>query len=325
LSALVLLALLAGADAGLAVANPGAPTVAASVDRTEARVGDVIKLTITAVAGRETPINLPRALELGPFSELDDQSRKIEERDLGDGKMQRRFLLAIAAYEPGAVTLPGLEVTYLGRGGEVLSTRTEPIAMKITSLLANEAEPVLKENAPPVQVLQRDLLLVYVGAGVGAALFGALAASFVRRRLRARAAIRPAPPLRPPHEIALDKLDRLGVRALAEQADFRPLYFEMSEIIREYLGARFGFDALEMTTEELVDQLRRRGAGPIETTGWLSQCDLVKFAKLPPTVAEARGAFELAIRIVESTRPRPDPQVGHGALVGPPPQEANHA
>jgi hypothetical protein len=46
--------------------------------------------------------------------------------------------------------------------------------------------------------------------------------------------------------------------------------------------------------------------------GWLSSCDLVKFAKLTPAVAEARGAFETAVRIVETTRPRAEPQVGEG-------------
>ena len=42
-----------------------------------------------------------------------------------------------------------------------------------------------------------------------------------------------------------------------------------------------------------------------EIQGWLSACDLVKFAKVSPTAAEARGALESAIRIVTATRPAP--------------------
>jgi hypothetical protein len=93
-------------------------------------------------------------------------------------------------------------------------------------------------------------------------------------------------------------------------------------VIREYLGARFGFDSLELTTEELIDELRRAAGGKLvlgEISGWLSGCDLVKFAKLSPSASEARGALELAIRIVESTRPRPEPQVGAGAGAKAPP------
>ena len=81
----------------------------------------------------------------------------------------------------------------------------------------------------------------------------------------------------------------------------------MSEVIREYLGARFGFDSLELTTDELLAELRRSASrelvlGQIE--GWLSGCDLVKFAKISPSASEARGTLETAILIVSSTRPR---------------------
>ncbi len=316
-----------------------APTVAGRVDRAEARVGDVITLTVTAVGPRSTPVNLPRTLELAPFSELDEHNRKVHEQDIGDGRMRREWAVQVAAYEPGDIVLPAVDVTYLGNGGEVLTARTVPIAIKITSLLANEPEPKLKDNSPPVRVLERDLLPVYVAGGLVAAAIGALAALAVRRRLRARAAYRPAPPPRPAHEIALEKLDRLGAGGFAEDADHRPYYFALSEVIREYLGARFGFDSLELTTEELLETLRRCAQGALqdadagrigaaffsETSAWLGACDLVKFAKVLPSAAEARGALEAGIRIVESTRPRPEPALAQGASVPPVPQEPARA
>ena len=83
----------------------------------------------------------------------------------------------------------------------------------------------------------------------------------------------------------------------------------MSEVIRDYLGGRYGFDSLEMTTDELVAELKRHAGRELhllgEIQGWLSACDLVKFAKVSPTAAEARGALESAIRIVTATRPAP--------------------
>jgi hypothetical protein len=327
LSAL-LIALLLAVDAHPKVADQqSAPiTVSSRVDRNEARVGDVVTLIVTAVGPVGTPVNLPRSLELGPFSELDDQNRKLEERDLGDGKMRREFRLFVAAYEPGEATLPAVEVTYIGHNGEVLSTRTLPIDIKITSLIANEPEPALKDTAQPVRVLQQDLLLVYIAGGLAAAGLGGLATVLVRRRLRARASQRPEPPPRPAHEIALERLDRLGAAGFTEDGDHRPFHFELSEVIRDYLGGRFGFDALEMTTEELVEELRRRAPRELvlgEVAGWLTGCDLVKFAKISPTATEARGALEMAIRIVESTRPRPQPQVGVPGAP-PPSQEAAH-
>ncbi|HET6147163.1 MAG TPA: BatD family protein [Polyangia bacterium] len=295
----------ATADAGAAAApDPDAPTVTARVDKAEAHVGDAINLTVTAIGRRGVAVNLPSTIALDPFTVLD---RKEAEQDLGDGKLRREFILMIAAYEPGEVEIPPVEVTYLGKRGEVRSARTTPVAIKIASLIANEPEPALKDIAPPVAVRQQDLLLAYIAAGLLAAAIGALVTWLVVRRLRGRALHRPGPPPRPAHEIALEKLDRLGAYGFLENADNRPFYFAVSEVIREYLGARFGFDSLELTTDELVAQLRRSAGRELimgEVQGWLSTCDLVKFAKISPSASEARGTLETAILIVSSTRPR---------------------
>src|SRR6185369_3812443 len=139
-----------------------------------------------------------------------------------------------------------------------------------------------------------DLLLAYIGGGVVAAALGALLAFAIVRRMRARVALRPGPPPRPAHEIALERLDRLGSYGFFENADNRPFYFAVSEIIREYLGARFGFDSLELTTDELLEELTRRADNQLvkgEIARWLASCDLVKFAKTSPSAAEARGTL----------------------------------
>ncbi|HVR64510.1 MAG TPA: BatD family protein [Polyangia bacterium] len=300
-----------GAPAAAAAAapdsDPDAPTVTARADKTEGHVGDVFTLVVTAISKRGVPVNLPSTLDLAPFSLLD---RKENESDLGDGRVRREFALGVAAYEPGEVEIPAVEVTYLGKGGEVRTAKTEPVAITIKSLIANDPEPTLKDAAPPVVVMQRNWLLLYVAAALAAAALGALVAWLVIRRLRARASARPGPPPRPPHEIALERLDRLGAYGFLENADNRPFYFAVSEVIREYLGARFGFDSLELTTDELVAELHRRAERELvlgEIEGWLSAADLVKFAKISPSAAESRGTLETAIRIVTSTRPRHEP------------------
>jgi hypothetical protein len=114
------------------------------------------------------------------------------------------------------------------------------------------------------------------------------------------------------------------VYGFLENADNRPFYFAVSEVIREYLGGRYGFDSLELTTDELCAELRKRSGRDLvlgEIQGWLSACDLVKFAKISPSAAEARGALEGAIRIVATTRPAPEPTPGAAAS----PAEAQHA
>jgi hypothetical protein len=300
----------AAANTAAVAADPDAPTVTARTDKAQVHVGDPVQLTITTIASRGVPVNLPATLDLEPFSILD---RKEAEQDLGDGRVRREFVVTVAAYEPGEVEIPSIEVTYLGKGGEVRTTQTTPIPVKIASLIANEPEPALRDNAPPVAVLEQNLLFIYIAGGLLAAALGAAIAWMVVRRLRNRAAQRPGPPPRPAHEIALEKLDRLGTYGFLENADNRPFYFAVSEVIREYLGARFGFDSLEMTTDELMDELRKRASREVvlgEVEGWLTGCDLVKFAKISPTATESRGTLEGAIRIVVATRPLVAPAPG---------------
>jgi hypothetical protein len=293
-------------DAG--VVDRDAPTVAARLQAGDTiHVGDAVTFVVTAISRRNVPVNLPGALDLGAFTVLD---HKEGEQDLGDGRVRHEFTLTIAAYEPGEKEIPAVEVTYLGKAGDVRTARTAAVPVKVTSLIANEPEPALKEATAPVVVMEENRLLIYLGAGLLAAALGAFVAWLIVRRMRARIAARPGPPPRPAHEIALERLDRLGQYGFLEDADNRPFYFSVSEVIREYLGARFGFDSLELTTDELIDELKRNGRdlGLIqgEITGWLSACDLVKFAKISPSAAEARGSLETALRIVTSTRPRPE-------------------
>jgi hypothetical protein len=313
-----------GSDAGIAAAavDPDAPTVAARADKGEAHVGDPIRISIVAVAKSGVPVNLPGTFDLGPFTLL-GRDETIEQ-NLGDGRVRREFAFKVAAYEPGQVELPAIEVTYLGPAGEVKTVRTAPLAIKIASLIANEPEPALKDAATTVSVMEENRIPLYIGGGLLGAAVGALITFFIVRKLRARRGERPGPPPRPAHEIALERLDRLGAYGFLENADNRPFYFAVSEVIRDYLGARYGFDSLEMTTDELIGELKTQVGRELmlgEIQGWLSACDLVKFAKVSPTANEARGALESAIRIVTTTRAAPVVAAGTTANVS----EAQHA
>jgi len=99
-------------------ADPDAPTVAARVDKATAHVGDAIAVTVTAVARKGVPVNLPNVLDLGAFSLLE---RAESEADLGDGRVRREFILKVAAYEPGRqVTLLASEARYWLRFNKAL-------------------------------------------------------------------------------------------------------------------------------------------------------------------------------------------------------------
>jgi len=301
--------------------SPDAPTVSVRVDLDEVAVGDVISLVITSIAPSKVAINLPTQLSLQPFELL---NRSQSETDLGDGRMRREFVLQIAAFQPGNHVVPPVPLTYLGGGGAVRTVSSSEVKVRIKSLIVNEPEPTLKPDSPPVRVYEDRLWPAYLLGGLMAAGAGLLLGFWLRRRWRDRKVVRPLPPPRPAHEIAFEKLDRLGAE-LQPDMDLRPFYFQLSETLREYLGNRFGFDSLELTTDELMAELERRPHRQLvmgQVQGWLSACDLVKFAKIAPTDIEARGALETAIQIVTATRARPD---SAGTAMSTPAEDIRHA
>src|SRR5690606_36232133 len=103
---------------------------------------------------------------------------------------------------------------------------------------------------------------------------------------------------RPPWEVALEELDEVRHAGLLEAHRYSEYFDRTSDALRRYLGARFGFDGLESTTDEILAALKKQAAGyvrlddgaasPYPTPGvsfdsiarFLRECDLVKFANL---------------------------------------------
>jgi len=101
---------------------------------------------------------------------------------------------------------------------------------------------------------------------------------------------------------------------LLDDADRKPAYLAMSEILRTYIGRRWGFSALDLTTEEIRQNLVTRsgsGAAADMVCPWLENSDFVKYARYDASPEEARQALYEARLFIERTRaPEPVPQVG---------------
>jgi hypothetical protein len=302
-----------GAGEAAAPAGPDAPTVTATLDKSEVNVGDRVTLTITAIARPGITVTLPQKPDLGKLEVLDRDDGDKNGRDLGDGRRAFQFTLGVAAYEPGELEVPPIEVGWVGQNGEIQTATTAEVPLKVAALVPPEGEKQeLQPIRPPRSALVEDKrvkkVLAWTGVGLCALalvwlllrLFGRLR----RRRVEAReeAALVPS---RPPDEVAMEKL-----RALRAQGDFaadlyRPFYFAVAEVVREYLGARYGFDSLELTTSELIDALGDKAphlaAADGDVVRFLVETDLVKFAKAGSTDEDARAALDQAEAIVLST------------------------
>jgi hypothetical protein len=132
---------------------------------------------------------------------------------------------------------------------------------------------------------------------------------------------------RPAHDVALEKLRALAGGPELAADDRRPFYFAHTEIVREYLGRRYGLTTLELTTRELLDALERVDLGPGRDAlaAWLEACDLVKYAGARATEEEAQAALAQAVDLVERTRPQVTVVPGAGGAPPPVAEGRQHA
>ncbi len=267
--------------------------------------GDLVHVTIVVrLRGEDDDVAIPRQ-DLG---DLELHAQRHTDRRV-DGHREFTFELDFLTLEPGEFEIAPITLRVVTGDGVIGTVTTDAHTVTVGSLIANEPDAQPRPATDPVVVMEDDYTLAYVlgffAAMLLAALMGWLGARWWRRRPKAAP---PPPPPRPAADVALEKLRALRKRmqkAVAEgkQAE---IVDGASDVLREYLGARYDFNGLESTTDEVIARVRNARLGPIslnEIIALLSDADLVKFAKATPDEAQCDRMLEGAERIVRGTVP----------------------
>jgi len=131
----------------------------------------------------------------------------------------------------------------------------------------------------------------------------ALAAAVIiwRKRKGREKEIEPTRPKLPADFVALKELGALDNAGFLDAGEFKRYYTELTEIMRRYLEDRFDIDAMDRTTDEILDIIAAAGECVNRLEELLRESDLVKFAKFSPGIAAGKRAIESARRIVIDT------------------------
>jgi hypothetical protein len=273
----------------------------------ETSFGDAIDVLVVVTGAPGDEAAIPDQ-PLSPFEILEKKVRVETSPD--GGTKTFTFELRLLCLEVGAHDLGPLRARITSASGELFELESNAATIEVRSLLANEPDPQLRPPSAPVVVEQDDYrLLIALGALLTLAL-GALLAWFFMRWWQRRERPEPAPPPPPPPwETALAELrvhERERQSAIAEDRT-EPWVDAVSDSVRGYLGRRFGFHGLESTTDEIAEQLANAKSLPIapsEAVGFLSKCDLVKFAKASLADEASKSLIRDAFALVERTRPQ---------------------
>jgi len=230
-----------------------------------------------------------------------------------EGRQISARLYALTTFELGELEIPPIEVTVADSGAsepELLST--DPIAVVVESVGIDESGDIRTVKSP-LEIPRNWLLLIpWVLLVCAVVALG----YWLYRRYRSREQtpgkrIMPAIPARPPHELAYEALNRLEAKRLLEREEIKQYFIEVSEIIRTYLEGRFPIDALEMTSYEVLQELKGVGLEPEVLDlfpPFFSRADLVKFAKHRPEPDTSKEMIPMARLLVDETRVQDPPQ-----------------
>jgi hypothetical protein len=116
-------------------------------------------------------------------------------------------------------------------------------------------------------------------------------------------------PKLPPHTQALQEIERIKEDKHLRMTDPKAYYTELTDVLRTYMAERFGFNAMEMTSSEIIDHLLETNdkASISELKYLFETADLVKFAKHSPLMNENDMNLVNAVEFINHTKVEPDP------------------
>ncbi len=291
------------ATALIAALSAGAPVgVQQHAVPDKARLGDpfVYELQITHPSGQRYELRPPR--DLGDLELTGTERARADEPE----KAITTFRLRMAAFALGKQRLPDLVFDVVGADGAAGTFETHGPEVEVTPTISESAAQngeALYDIQPPADVPVRTWRLLWALAALAAAVALVYAAVRLLRRMK-RAIPEKVVPLEPADVRARRALDELRAQDLPGRGQFREFHFRLSEVLRGYLGERFGFDALECTSSELLDRLRRLhtpGLDYGEVERHVHESDPVKFARAATTPEACKRDLEMAYRVVHAT------------------------
>ncbi len=285
-------------------AQEGQISIESGVNRDVITIGDRIEYYITVTYDKEINVEYPGlGANLGAFEIKDYNTLDPEETG---NKIINKVEYIITTFDTGNYVIPPVTVDYFSSDSVVKSLKTDIINIRVNSVKPSEAKDI-KDIKSPLEIEINYKKYVYYGL----AIFGFLLLLFFifyyyKKKKRGKDILpKRKKPIKPAHIEALEELEKLKNSNLLPDGKIKEFYIIISEIIRIYIERRYFIYALEMTTNQICEELYNVDADGenVKLIGeFLDLCDFVKFAKYKPSDDENNKVIEKAEEIVNKTK-----------------------
>ena len=206
--------------------------------------------------------------------------------------------LTLMTFDTGYVQVPSVGLTYAKSADNGLRMKafTDPVQLYVTTITVDTTQ-AFKSIVPPVEqpVSMKEVFPWILGVLI-LALIG-LVVWYILRHRKPKLDENGEPvkgPVIPPYNKAIGDLENLKQQKLWQVGKVKEYYSSLTDIAREYIEGQFQVNAVEMTTDDILQEVRELDFTP-ELYGKLKDtmelADLVKFAKCTTSPLENDNAM----------------------------------
>lgn len=281
-------------------------TVDATIDSTQIYIGQQTGITLQISADADKIIELPHydsLAQIVPGIEV-VQVLPTDTDRLNDGKrlvLTQKYI--VTSFDSALYYLPPMKVKVDGKEYESKNLALKVYTMDIDTVHTENICPPKAELAPPFSwddwkpVIWFTLLLILLVAALVYMAIRLAKNKPILRRISLRQRIAP-------HKLAMQKIEQIREDKLVQSEDSKEYYTQLTEALRQYISERFGFNAMEMTSTEIIEHLERENdqEALAELNQLFQTADLVKFAKYTTLINENDRNLITAVEYINKTK-----------------------
>ncbi len=279
------------------------PKVTTRIDAKQIMVGDQARMFLEVehnpAAGR-----LQWAVTPDTFNTLEIVERgKIDTVKNGDRFVYRQRLI-ITGFDSGMFQIPAFKFPVIPSTGSPYTVQSDSLQLLVQSVAVDTTKDFKGiKGIIYVQTTWKDYIWYIVG-GIGALILAVIAGIYIQKMRKKQPAVVHAPEISLQDQM-LKMLAELESKQLWQKNKIKEYYIELTDIVRTYIEKRFATHAMELTTDELIEQaqLNKEMLPYISSLSVvLHTADLAKFAKAQPLPQEHVDAMEKAREFIDRSR-----------------------
>ncbi|MDR2771970.1 MAG: hypothetical protein LBB93_00700 [Elusimicrobiota bacterium] len=264
--------------------------ISTTFNKTNALVGDIIEMVVTVELEQEAYVSSKQNLSFNNFD-----IRNITVRHLSISPNIFELVLEIAAYKTGELAIEPTVVFYINSDGTNNLFFTPYQTFSIVSSI-NDNKAQIRDLKPPRKLSIEPFYFVLMILII--LIIASLAFLIYKDFSEPKKVETPVDP----QTAALNSLNELYQTDM-KNIDSRLFYYVMSGILREYISLKYNCNAMEMTTREFFESIKKilpHNIDEKEVAKYLKLFNIVRYAAFEPGYEENEKSYAFTKMLLET-------------------------